>query len=620
MVDFLLINSPFAATNYPSIQLGLVQALAQERDIKTRSWYINLFFSKVIGSRLYDLVSDHRGIQVGDWIFTQSAFPEFSRADEFLSEFQVEIGSLCAEADVPEEFLVELRETIAPGFINDIAQRICGMNPKVVGFTSTFEQNVASLALARAVKRLNPEITTVFGGANFDGEMGREYFRAFDWIDVVVSGEVEPCAESLFSALGLSDKASSLPEGLLVRGGERADSGHGRATYQGSMDLLPMPVYDDYFSDLVSSGYGLDGLSRPVTLPFEGSRGCWWGQKHHCTFCGLNGMGMTYRQKTAEAILSEISGLADRHKVSNLSAVDNIMSLEVADELLDRLEERGAGYNLFYEVKANLKKERIRDFSNAGIRQIQPGIESLSSRVLNLMNKGITAIQNVNTLKWCMYYNVRVSWNLLYGFPGEQLRDYDEQLSIIRLIPHLPPPAGGGRIWLERFSPYFTGKAAGFADISPEQSLTYVYPSGIDYNKASYFFRGTAQDTITDAEFEETEKAVQEWKLRWGSGSVPPYLLYSGMLDGIRIYDGRIDPDHPVIINYKEPAASLLRFCGDTPRGISRIKDYMAEILGSPVNEDSLRELLDRFEGRGFILRESDRHLFLALPLARPRK
>jgi hypothetical protein len=75
-----------------------------------------------------------------------------------------------------------------------------------------------------------------------------------------------------------------------------------------------------------------------------------------------------------------------------------------------------------------------------------------------------------------------------------------------------------------------------------------------------------------------------------------------------------------VIINYKEPAASLLRFCGDTPRGISRIKDYMAEILGSPVNEDSLRELLDRFEGRGFILRESDRHLFLALPLARPRK
>ncbi|MFJ7593509.1 RiPP maturation radical SAM C-methyltransferase [Streptomyces sp. NPDC097617] len=620
MVDLLLVNSPFAATNYPSIQLGLVQSLAQERGVAAKSWYANLLFSKRIGSRLYDLISDHRGIQIGDWIFTRSAFPEFDRPSDFLAKFEHAVDKLCVEADITRDFLVEIREAIAPDFIHDASSLICEMNPKVVGFTSTFEQNVAGLALARAVKRSNPDIITLFGGANFDGDMGREYFRAFDWIDFAVVGEVEPCMESLLFQVGLTGEGSRQAVGLLARKSGHVVGDRGRATYQGSMDLLPMPTYDDYFSDLSTYGYGKDDLSKPVTLPFEGSRGCWWGQKHHCTFCGLNGMGMSYRQKTAGAILEEISGLASRHGISNLSAVDNIMSLEAAGELLGRLEEREAGYNIFYEVKANLKKERIRDFANAGIRQIQPGIESLSSRVLNLMNKGIAAIQNVNTLKWCMYYGVGVSWNLLYGFPGERMQDYDDQLAVMQNIPHLPPPSGGGRIWLERFSPYFTGKAAGFTEISPEPSFDYVYPSQVDRNKAAYFFQGFSPESISDAEFEETEKAIQAWRAMWANWKTPPYLVYSGLLDRIRIYDGRYDPEHPEIVTYKDPAASLLRFCGDAPRGMSRIRDHLAETVGAPVSEASIHVLLERFEERGLVLRESDRYLFLAVPLARPRK
>ena len=49
----------------------------------------------------------------------------------------------------------------------------------VVGFTSTFQQNVASLALARAIKEEHPRVTTLFGGANFDSVMGLEYLRVF---------------------------------------------------------------------------------------------------------------------------------------------------------------------------------------------------------------------------------------------------------------------------------------------------------------------------------------------------------------------------------------------------------------------------------------------------------
>ena len=44
-----------------------------------------------------------------------------------------------------------------------------------LGFSSTFQQNVASLAVARAVRRRVPKerVAILFGGANCEGEMGR---------------------------------------------------------------------------------------------------------------------------------------------------------------------------------------------------------------------------------------------------------------------------------------------------------------------------------------------------------------------------------------------------------------------------------------------------------------
>jgi len=45
---------------------------------------------------------------------------------------------------------------------------------------------VASLTLAKMIKDLYPEVKIVFGGANYDGGMGMEYFRAFPFIDYVV--------------------------------------------------------------------------------------------------------------------------------------------------------------------------------------------------------------------------------------------------------------------------------------------------------------------------------------------------------------------------------------------------------------------------------------------------
>ena len=105
-------------------------------------------------------------------------------------------------------------------------------------------------------------------------------------------------------------------------------------------------------------------------------------------------------------------------------AVDNILDMRYFRDVLPQLRDRQLGFTLFYETKANLTKEQVKLLRDAGVLAIQPGVESLSTHVLQLMRKGVTALQNIQLLKWCKQYGVTVAWNLLYGFPGETAADY----------------------------------------------------------------------------------------------------------------------------------------------------------------------------------------------------
>ncbi|GIT64482.1 MAG: hypothetical protein Ct9H300mP23_01090 [Nitrospinota bacterium] len=65
-------------------------------------------------------------------------------------------------------------------------------NFDVVGFSSPFNQNIASLTLAKMIKEKFPHLKIFFGGSNFESEMGLEYFRVSPLgFDYVVPGEAE---------------------------------------------------------------------------------------------------------------------------------------------------------------------------------------------------------------------------------------------------------------------------------------------------------------------------------------------------------------------------------------------------------------------------------------------
>src|SRR5262249_49153894 len=146
---------------------------------------------------------------------------------------------------------------------------------------------------------------------------------------------------------------------------------------RGVRDLndVPEPDYDDYFRELEPLKKNDRKASlAPHFLIFESSRGCWWGDKLNCTFCGYNFPGTGYRAKSADRVLRELHGLIAKYGVQRFYASDNIMSQELPSEVLTKLAHEGINTALSYEVKSPIAPEDLDKFVLAGIFEIQPGI------------------------------------------------------------------------------------------------------------------------------------------------------------------------------------------------------------------------------------------------------
>jgi ribosomal peptide maturation radical SAM protein 1 len=250
-------------------------------------------------------------------------------------------------------------------------------------------------------------------------------------------------------------------------------------------------------------------------LTFESSRGCWWGQVNHCTFCGLNGVEMAFNQKTSERVVEEVRELWSLYR-RNLFATDAILSRDHLKSALPKLALFSEGPRLFYEVKANMTQADVLTLQRARVMGVQPGIESLSTRLLGLLKKGINTIRNLALLKWCRERDVAITWNQLCGIPGERLEDYEEQIALMALIPQLPPPERANRVRVDRYSPYFKSfRDFGWERIEPSREYRSLHPELGDeaLHDIAYHFWGVG-GVSSASYFERFEEAVQTWRAR----------------------------------------------------------------------------------------------------------
>jgi hypothetical protein len=207
---------------------------------------------------------------------------------------------------------------------------------------------------------------------------------------------------------------------------------------------------------------------------------------------------------------------------------------------------------------------------------------------------------------------MKVGWNMLTGFPGENEEDYQQQLRILPLLRHLPPPEGTGRIWLERFSPYFFDRSFPVRNVRPLEVYRFIYPEEqINLDEISYFFRYDMDSTLPDDSHRDLRREIEQWQSSW-KRKPRPALIYQRAPDWIQIVDRRAEQTTAHAFDGRD--AAIYEHCGETDRTVEAICKHLAESAETASGPDEVRAALEKFCALGLMLEENSRFLSLALP------
>ena len=672
-MPFAAINMPSLALT----QLKAIVEQKFPNDVSVEIIYVYQDFAHYLGLEPYESVThqlDHHDSGLGDWFFRQVAFPEAAdNSDAYLRRFYAVQST---KVQVFKNYVQQKRQGL-DAFLGKLIMKYQLTQADMVGFTSMFSQNVACIAMARKIKSWNSRVITALGGANCESPMGQELIKNVPCIDFVFSGpalrsfpavikhliddEPDKChsIDGVFTkrnTKGSKPEAIIRPEPSVISAaakaqvqlinltktpiavstaeqsscdsnGKSAGNGNGNGNGNGGsngngagkigalgaeleLDYNVQLHYEDFLNTLEDNFP--QGKISPILL-FETSRGCWWGEKAHCTFCGLNGASMNYRAMSPDKAIQQFEALFKHApRCTRYQNVDNILAKNYISEVFPHIKPP-ADASIFYEVKADLSEEDVKTLAKTRVNLIQPGIEALNTSTLKLMRKGTSVFQNLVLLKNCAMYDVFPIWNLLIGFPGEGEEVYKKYVDDIPLLMHLPPPNGSFGVRFDRYSPYFTKAKEYGLELQPFDFYGFTYPFGEESiaNIAYYFV-----DTKFDSEYRvvlsrwlgKVKEKTATWRLRYsGANSALPARLYFKESEGQTVvYDSR--SGQAVEHKISDAGLQVLRACNKA----NRIAQLAAQ-LGHLDDFDPAKEVAYLLE-RGLLFQEHERLLNLVLP------
>lgn len=565
----VLVSMPWTTLVQPSLGLATLQSELQQQGIRSTIYHANIDLLRYVSAKTYDAVAECWGMN--DFVFT-GLLDDLDR--DQLRALQVQCAGKAGTdmhpaypqpAQLVDLFLM-LRNAVMPRYVGEVAERILAMAPTMVGFTCMFDQTIASVAVATLLKEAEPDLLTVLGGYAVQHDAGEEVMKAFACIDAIARGDGEPVIGSLAQASVGETTLEDIP-GVLTRAA--LGRGVGRMPRRANLARNAPPDFADWYGDVARLERDQAVTVRTAGLPVEGSRGCWWGQKSHCVFCGIDEETLRYRAKPADQILVELSTLADRYGADqSFRFSDYILPHGVHESLLPRLAERDPRLRLEAEMKANQTKAKINAFAAAGFESLQPGVESFSSQTLKRMRKGVRGIHNVQLLKWAYESGIVIDYNILYGLPGDTADEYRWLVTNTPRLYHLTPPISRTETIITRFAPLqqnpemfgIDRKAVHHACYEVMFSREFLSRTDFDYDRYCYYFdRHFEYDDELPPLYQQLVVQINHWKDQQGERDVRLTREFSD--DGVEIVDTRFET--PAAYRLTGAAAAVYRECDD---------------------------------------------------------
>ncbi len=610
-----LVSMPWAPFTEPSLALGILKAELAGAGIASRVFHSNLGLLRHVTGSAYQQISMYWALN--EFTFTGVIDPKLSstqmqclveRCVGSTDESDLQTGHPFRSATDLGRALLDMRHGCVPLYLAECAEEVLAYEPTMVGFTCMFDQTIASAALALLIRQKRPDVLIVFGGYALEGPPGMVVLRAFPQIDAIATGDGEPQIVPLARASIDRSRLWNIP-GVV---GRQPSPAAPRPQYQ--LESSPDPDYSDWFIDLER----LQTRDRVTVfsdvLPIESSRGCWWGQKHHCVFCGIDEGTLSYRSKTPDKVVAMLARMRERYgSEKSYRFSDYIFPQNFIKEVLPRLAEVEPRYTLHCEIKANQNEERIKAFAAAGFNELQPGIESFDSGVLKVMDKGVTGIQNVYLLKLGYLHGIQINYNILYGLPGEQPEWYHAMIQQVPRLYHLTPPATRTEAIVTRFAPMQADPARFGSTARPRHHRCYdslfsegfLESTGFSLDDYAYYFdRYFDYDPRANSCYSMLVHEVDHWKRQHLEREV---MLSSEVVDGrVRIRDSRFGKCKKIVLTPAESRVYLS--CDQAPQ----LVDAMSRDTGLPPAD--LDDALERLDRKRLVWREGGRVLGLAIP------
>ncbi len=428
-----LISMPWPLANRPSIQLGTLKSFLKIKapDVRVDCYHFYLEVADLLGLRAYNTIAER--IWVAESIYAYLLNPEK----------RSEISDLVAAEHRSKELHLDL-EAVSSQILRLHQRRhfvFDWSSYDLIGFSITVSQLTSSLYMIRQIRDRHPHCNLVVGGADCARDLGRSLLANVPQIDFVVSGEGELPLLELINRLKKGDLEGHNSSGLIWRDEQGRIRG-GELNQLPNLDEISVPDYQDYFTELSQQ----PRLSSLVpNLPVESSRGCWWHRAESdsvdraCKFCNLNLQWQGYRSKKPVQVSRELEQLAATHASLKFFFVDNILDSGKLEELFRSIRALGRDFEIFTELRASVTRKQLIGMRRAGVTQVQIGVEALSTRLLRKINKGTTAIQNIEVMKHCEELGIRHLSNIMFGFPGSDSEDVEETLENLKFVAPYEP-------------------------------------------------------------------------------------------------------------------------------------------------------------------------------------
>lgn len=302
----------------------------------------------------------------------------------------------------------------------DLLPRLAAAAPRVIGISVCFPGQLApAYQFARLIKAALPDVHLTVGGPAITQMMirlaGTRLAKALDAFDSAVVFEGERPLLALARAVIDGTPLRAL-ENVVVRDalqGARYLAGHGME----DLKALPAPDFE---------GLPLDRYLAPtLMLPYDPTRGCYWGK---CTFChyGLAEVGTaSYRERTVPAMLEHLRALSARFGTHHFYFSQDSVSPKTLLKLAQGLRDAGLRLRWGTDLKPEkyLTAERARELAEGGAIACALGVESASPRILAAIDKGAPIEVVAEVIDHLAEAGVAAEAMCFTGFPTETAKE-----------------------------------------------------------------------------------------------------------------------------------------------------------------------------------------------------